>query len=721
MKQLTFLLFFVTTLCFSNSDNKPKNNTPSTLKEVTVYLRGAQIERVANISLVKGTTEFMFNKLSPNIQESSIQISGLKSASILSINFGINYLSKQDTSGEVAYIQKQIKNLNDKHISQDNIIVGYNEELYLIQQNRTLGNTTVVVSLEKLQKFSAYFRTRITEIKEKIQESTNIKNDINAQIVDLKKQFNELNVDEKVQTGEIKIKLNTEIATDLDLIIKYNASEAGWFPIYDIKAEKINTPIQLDYKAHVYQNTGNDWDNVKLTLSTSDPNTNNVKPNIDPKYLNFISKYSKYNSNRATKSYNYKYNPLVKIVSGVVTASSDGLPLPGVSVIEKGTNNGTQTDFDGNYSLKTASGKDLQYSFVGMQSEILPIHSSIMNVTMLEDLNSLSEVVITGYSGSTNSSKKRGAISTISMDELLQGQATGVNISTGSGQPGQSAIVLIRGLRSLNGDIEPLFIIDGVPVGPDDYRELNQNMIASMEVLKHAQATSIYGNRGAGGVILITTKDGEYTSNENYIEQGITNTRFEIKKTYTIPTNGDVTVIEIENYEVPATYAYFTAPVLNENVFLTAEIENWEQYNLLPAEANVYFDGSYSGKTNINPQSTNEKLTISLGVDPNVVIKRTQPQDFKKNAFIGSNRIIAKHYEIELKNNKSSAINLVLYDRIPISQNKDIKIDDIETGASNYDEKIGILKWTLKLDANVKKTFKFSYSLKYPKNKRVDL
>jgi len=721
MKQFTFLLFFVTALCFSNSDNKPKNNTPSTLKEVTVYLSGAQIERVANISLVKGTTEFVFNKLSPNIQESSIQISGLKSASILSVNFGINYLSKQDTSGEVADIQKQIKNLNDKHISQDNIIVGYNEELYLIQQNRTLGNTTEVVSLEKLQKFSAYFRTRITEIKEKIQESTNIKNKISAQVSDLRKQLNELNVDEKVQTGEIKIKLNTEITTDLDLIIKYNVSEAGWFPIYDIKAEKINKPIQLAYKAHVYQNTGNDWDNIKLTLSTSDPNTNNVKPNMNPKYLNFISKYTNYNSNRATKTYNYKYNPLVKTVSGVVTSSSDGLPLPGVNIIEKGTSNGTQTDFDGNYSLKTASGKDLQYSFVGMQSETLPIHSSIMNVTMLEDLNTLESVVVTGYSGSTSRSKIASDVSTISIDELLQGQAAGVNISTGSGQPGQSATVLLRGRSSLNGDIEPLFIIDGVPVDQDDFGELNQNMIASMEVLKDAQATSIYGNRGAGGVILITTKDGEYTSNENYIEQGITNTRFEIKKTYTIPTNGDVTVIEIETYEVPATYAYFAAPVLNENVFLTAEIENWEQYNLLPAEANVYFEGSYSGKTNINPQKTTEKLTISLGVDPNVVIKRTQPQDFKKNAFIGSNRIIAKHYEIELKNNKSSAIDLVLYDRIPISQNKDIKIDDIETGASKYDKKKGILKWTLKLDANVKKTFKFSYSVKYPKNKRVDL
>lgn len=708
MRQFTLLLFFISSICFATKDKDQKKNTSSTLKEVTVYLSGAQIERTASIKLGKGTTEFVFDRLSPNIQESSIQISRLKNATILSVNFGINYLSKQDTSGEVETIQKQIKNLNNNFISQDNIITGYNEELYLLQQNRTLGNTTEVVSLEKLQKFSAYFRTRITEIKEKTQDANNIKNNISAQVSELRKQLSELNVDEKVQTGEIKIKLNTEITTDLDIIIKYNVSEAGWFPIYDIKAEKINKPLLLAYKAHVYQNTGNDWDNVKLTLSTSDPNTNNIKPNIDPKYLNFISKHSNYNSNRGTKSYNYKYNPLVKIISGVVTSSSNGLPMPGVSVIEKGTNNGTQTDFDGNYSLKTASGKDLQYSFIGMQSETLPIHSSIMNVSLLEDLNALNDVVITGYNSQT-------------IDELLQGQSSGVKISTGSGQPGSSSSVIIRGRNSLNGDIEPLFIIDGVPVSQDDFKSLNQNDVKEISVLKDAKATTIYGNRGAGGVILISTKKEDFTSNGNFIEEGITNTRFEISKLHSIPTNGDVTLIEIENYEVPATYSYFAAPVLNENIFLTAEIENWEQYNLLPAEANVYFEGSYSGKTNINPQSTTEKLTISLGVDPNVAIKRTQPKDYKKNAFIGSNKIISKHYEIELKNNKSTTIDLVLFDRIPISQNKDIKIDDIETSTSNYDDKKGILKWILKLDPNVKKTYKFSYSVKYPKYKRVNL
>lgn len=705
MKHFKLILFFISAFAFANQDK----GTPTILKEVTVYLSGAQIERTASVKLPIGTTEFTFDKLSPNIQESSIQISGLKNASILSINYGINYLNKQDKSEDVENIQARIKLLYDDVQAEDHLIAGYNEELYLITQNRALGNTNQVVSLDKLQKFALYYRTRTTEIKSKIYASQKTKTDLNAQILDLRKQLKEMNTVDKVQTGEIKIKLNTNTLTDLKLKITYNVTGAGWFPIYDIKAEKINAPIQLVYKAHVYQNTGNDWKNIKLTLSTSDPNTNNIKPDVNPKYLNFISKRSTYN-NRATKRYNYKYNPLVKTVSGVVTSSEDGLGIPAVNVIEKGTTNGTQTDFDGRYSLKVKGQKALVYSFIGMKNETLPIHSSIMNVTMDPDLSTLDEVVVTGYGA-----KNRG------FTESLSGQTTGLNITSSNGSPGGNAIVQLRGTSSINGNTEPLFIVDGVPVNERKFRSIKEEEIVFIDVLKDANETAIYGSKGANGVIVIGTTKGNYTSKGDTIEEGITNTRFEIKKAYTIPNDGDVTVIEIENYEVPATYAYFAAPVLNENVFLTAKIKDWEQYNLLPAEANVYFEGSYSGKTNINPQSTTEELTISLGVDPNVVVKREQPKDFKKNAFIGSNKIISKNYEIELKNNKSVAIDLILFDRIPISQNKEIKIDDIETGTSEYDDKKGILKWKVNLDAKAKETFTFSYIVKYPKYKRINL
>ncbi|WNH10954.1 DUF4139 domain-containing protein [Thalassobellus suaedae] len=136
---------------------------------------------------------------------------------------------------------------------------------------------------------------------------------------------------------------------------------------------------------------------------------------------------------------------------------------------------------------------------------------------------------------------------------------------------------------------------------------------------------------------------------------------------------------------------------------------------------NIYFEGSYSGKTNINPQATTDSLTISLGVDPNVVVKRNTINNFKKNNFTGSNKIVNKTYEIELKNNKQSSISLILVDRVPVSQDKDIKVDDVETGTAEYDSKKGLLEWKLNLKPNESNTFKISYTLKYPKYKRVNL
>jgi TonB-linked SusC/RagA family outer membrane protein len=209
-----------------------------------------------------------------------------------------------------------------------------------------------------------------------------------------------------------------------------------------------------------------------------------------------------------------------KIVTGTVTIASDGLPLPGATVIVEGTARGTQTDFDGKYTIAVNEGEVLQFSYVGLKKVKITIGSADVYDVVLEADNALEEVVVVGYQGATNSAKVSSSISTVSseaieqvpinsIDQVLQGNAAGVNVNTGSGQPGQSATIIIRGRSSLNGDIEPLFIIDGVPVDQDNFRSLNQNDIASMSVLKDAAATAIYGNRGAGGVILITTKQGK--------------------------------------------------------------------------------------------------------------------------------------------------------------------------------------------------------------------
>ncbi|WP_298496612.1 mucoidy inhibitor MuiA family protein [uncultured Algibacter sp.] len=693
MKQLC--IFF---LCFASIAYATNTNpTKSSVKAVTVFVDGAQITRSATITLPAGTTEFSFTKLSPHIQENSIQISGLNDASILSINYAINHLSKLDKSETIENLKNKIENLNDAIRIEEDMMSGYEEELNIIKENRKLGNDNQVVSLDKLKQFAAYYRTRITEIHKLIHKSLKNKRGYTEQINDIKKQLQELNVDEKIQSGEIKAKFYSSSSKQLNLVIKYNVNNAGWFPIYDLKAKDINKPLDLHYKAHVYQNTGIRWDNVKLTLSTNDPNTNNLKPEMHPKYLNFVSRHSNYKSENATKRYDYKPNPFVKQISGIITDAS-GLPLPGASVVLKGTSIGTSSDFDGHFSIEAQGAEQLEVSYLGYVSEIIPIHSSVINISLQEDVSQLDEVVVIGY-GTSDGSSYSGSVSSVSSTSNIK----------------------IRGAGSIKFKGTPLYVIDGITSTENAFKKLDEDRIANIDVLKDASATAIYGSRASNGVIIITTKKGSLTSKGDVITEGITNTNFEIQKLTTVESDGNITVIDIDKYSVPASFSYFAAPVINENVFLTAKIGNWQQYNLLPGEVNIYFEDSYSGITTINPYAITDSLTVSLGVDPNVAIKRKPINNFKKNTFIGNNKVLEKGFEIELKNNKPTAIDIVIVDRIPISENKDIKVDAIETGTSDYDAKKGILKWKTNILPNKANTYKFSYTLKYPRYRNINL
>jgi len=202
-----------------------------------------------------------------------------------------------------------------------------------------------------------------------------------------------------------------------------------------------------------------------------------------------------------------------EIGGNVVDAT--GEPVIGATVMEKGTSNGTVTDFDGNFKLKVAAGKTLTFSYIGLQTQELPAADG-MKVTMQDDALALNEVVVTGYT-TQRKADLTGAVSVVSVSELakqnennpikaMQGRVPGMNISA-DGAPSGSATVRIRGIGTLNNN-DPLYIIDGVPTKAGMH-ELNGNDIESIQVLKDAASASIYGSRAANGVIIITTKKGK--------------------------------------------------------------------------------------------------------------------------------------------------------------------------------------------------------------------
>jgi TonB-linked SusC/RagA family outer membrane protein len=208
-----------------------------------------------------------------------------------------------------------------------------------------------------------------------------------------------------------------------------------------------------------------------------------------------------------------------KTITGTVTEG--GQPLPGVAVVVKSSGSGTQTDFDGKYSISAKKGDVLEFVYIGLKTQSVTVgDQNTINITMAEDIEELIGVVVTSYVNTTKV-KSNNAINTVSAKTIesrpnasfiqtLQAQVPGLNISSGSGQPGANSQIVLRGLGSINGKVEPLFVIDGMPLNADNFRSINPNDIESVTVLKDAGATSIYGNRGANGVIIVTTKRGSF-------------------------------------------------------------------------------------------------------------------------------------------------------------------------------------------------------------------
>lgn len=336
VKLYLFSLLLCTAPLWATSN--PITPQKSKIDKVTVFLQGATVERSAAVNVVSGVNELVFNNLSPDIVENSIQLRGLDKASILSIAFNLDYLDKKESSAEYEKLKTDLDKLLFDRSALQNSIAGFERELNLLTENQKINSDNTDLSLEKVKQISAYYRERSTEIQNTIYKLKRETQDLDRKINDYRQQMNNLEDSRKETRGEITVKLQGDRATNLNLELSYIIQNAGWFPLYDIRAESASSPIQLNYKANVYQQSGIDWQDVKLVLSTGDPNTNNFKPNLEPKYLNFVSR--NYRNTSAVSRSNYKYNPTLRSVSGIVTDDS-GEVLPGVNVVQKGTSNGT--------------------------------------------------------------------------------------------------------------------------------------------------------------------------------------------------------------------------------------------------------------------------------------------------------------------------------------------------------------------------------------------
>jgi Domain of unknown function (DUF4139)/N-terminal domain of unknown function (DUF4140) len=197
--------------------------------------------------------------------------------------------------------------------------------------------------------------------------------------------------------------------------------------------------------------------------------------------------------------------------------------------------------------------------------------------------------------------------------------------------------------------------------------------------------------------------------------QQTTTTSYQLDQLYTIVSDGKNQVVDVKEVSLPATYEYYCAPKLDKDAFLTAQITNWDTYNLLSGEANLYFEGTYLGKSLLNTKTTTDTLTISLGRDKNIVVTREKQKDFKRRQLLGSHQTDTRAWEIAVKNKKSQPISLVIEDQIPVSKDKDIEVEKINDSNAQSDEKTGKLVWRMQIPPSGEQKRGFKYSVKYPK------
>lgn len=495
MKSLVFIAFLVSSLLMYAGDDEKVLGTNIT--NVTVFLSGAQVERTGTMYLNAGNYDVVIQDLPTSSNPNTIQVTGKGNITVLSVENRINYLKSQIKPKSVLILEDSLELLRNQINYQNAMLTVYNSEEAMILANKEIGGNDNGVDIAALKANADFYRVRLTDIKTKQLEIGLKLAGLNKDMQRVQAQLNELNAKQGQPTGEIVVRVIANAAGNATFVTRYQVQNAGWAPMYDIRATDFGNPIKLTFKAGIYQNTGENWEKVKLTLSTSNPNQSNDKPILNPWYLYFNNYVSK------EKAEGY-YRKSAQPMSAVASESDAG---------------------------------------------------------------------------------------------------------------------------------------------------------AAYDEEKNFESAVAY------------TSVAEYPINFEYV----------IDLPYSVETNGKPRIIQVQEYELAATYQYYTAPKLDNDAFLLARVTGWEKYNLLPGESNVFFQDTYVGRSYVNPLTALDTLEVSLGRDKSISLKREMIKDYTSDKFIGTSRKVTKGWEITVRNNKSKEIEIVIEDQFPITTNKDIEIEKLKS------------------------------------------
>ena len=363
-----------------------KKVTPE-LKHVTVFTNGAQVERTHSMNLLAGEQVVTFTGLSPYTDVKSMQIKAHGKLTVLGVNYRTIHPDSLQRIKQLRDAEQKVKQTDDKEREMRSQLEVVNAQLEMLKTNCSTGNRTAVTPLANIRELNDYYAQQMLELKKKAisidQELVKL-----AEIREKQQKTADSIAHLKLKTiTEAELKLQVPQACKVDFTLTYYVKNAGWYPTYDIRSEGVSQPLQLSYKANMFQNTKEEWKNIPVTLSSANPNRSNVAPELRTYWLDYGRSAPRYDNEAVAEG-----------VSGVVTSFTDGEPIIGATVKVVGTSLGTVTDAKGYYSIVLPRGKDmLEFKFVGYESQKRQVKGSTLNVKLKEDQNSLQEVVVVGY------------------------------------------------------------------------------------------------------------------------------------------------------------------------------------------------------------------------------------------------------------------------------------------------------------------------------------
>jgi len=376
-----------------------KKVTPE-LKHVTVFTNGAQVERTSSMNLLAGEQIVTFTGLSPYTDVKSMQIKAHGKLTVLGVNYRTIHPDSLQRIKQLRDAEQKVKQTDDKEREMRSQLEVVNAQLEMLKTNCSTGNRTAVTPLANIKELNTYYAQEMLELKKKAisidQELVKL-----AEIREKQQKTADSIAHLKLKTiTEAELKLQVPQACKVDFTLTYYVKNAGWYPTYDVRAEGVGQPLQLSYKANMFQNTKEEWKNIPVTLSSANPNRSNVAPELRTYWLDYGRSAPRYGEGEFTEGE----------VSGVVS-EVNGEPIIGATVKVVGTSLGTVTDANGYYSIVLPRGKDmLEFAYVGFITQKRQVKGSTVNVKLKEDDRTLNEVVVIGYgTRSRNSGSKLDA------------------------------------------------------------------------------------------------------------------------------------------------------------------------------------------------------------------------------------------------------------------------------------------------------------------------